>query len=69
MPLGISLIITTFHSSKSISDTGQDKYKWNTLGTKFIWESKNKKSFFNTLTGSIVEIDDISQKIDAGFIN
>ena len=45
-----------------------DKYKWKNIQNRYRWDDKNKKTFVNKLKDSREEIDDISQRIDAGLI-
>lgn len=48
-------------------DIIQDNYKWNNL-TKFKWDNKNKNIFCKSFFDHQNEIDEISQKIEAGLI-
>ena len=64
-----SKIITVFKSSIPISNQKLDKYNWNPLPDRFKWDAKNKKRFVDALKNSLDEIDDITQRIEAGLIN
>ena len=62
-----SKISTVFKSCAS-SNITIDNYKWKKLQTRFKWNKKSIKTFGNNLLASQNDIDEISQRIDAGLI-
>ena len=64
-----SKIITLFKNGVTVSNLSKDNYNWNALQHKFKWDNNKKKQFMEELQNSINEIEDISQRIDAGLIS
>ena len=64
-----SKIVTVFKSKIDAPKFGKDEYKWNPLNTRFKWNNKNKRKFFDKLENSNEITDDISQRIEAGLID
>ncbi len=59
--------ITTLLKRNTPLDIIKNNYKWNTL-TKFKWDKKNKNKFCKNFFENQNEIDEISQRIEAGLI-
>ena len=64
-----SKIITTFKSSIPIRNVSEDTYNWNNLKTKFKWNPKNKKAFVDGFKNNVNDLDEISQRLEAGLID
>ena len=65
-----SKIVTIFKESPSInSNNDNDKYNWKSRGVLYKWDRKSKSKFFNKLKSSVGEIEEITQRIDAGLIH
>ena len=64
-----SKISTIFKSNIKNIENIQDNYKWNPLRTKYKWDNQRKNIFSETLKSSLNEIEDITQRLDAGLIN
>ena len=63
-----SKITTVFKSCISLSSI-VDNYKWSKVRTRFTWSNKSTKKFVNNLLANENDIDEISQRIDAGLID
>ena len=64
-----SKITTIFKSSITKCNDNVDKYNWNQIGARFKWNPLNKKAFIDEFLKSVPELDDISQRIEAGLID
>ena len=64
-----SKITTIFKSRITIHNESQDKYNWNQIKTGFKWSSENKKAFADGFKNSLIELDEISQRLEAGLVN
>ena len=60
--------LTTIFKCNLPPETNVDKYKWKKLKSRFKWDSVNKDKFVNCLRASDKEIEEISQRLDAGLI-
>ena len=64
-----SKIITVFKCSVSVPDSSKDNYAWNPLLEKFKWDKNSREKFSKSLKNCSSEINDISQRIEAGLID
>ena len=64
-----SKIITVFKTSIPIPILKNDKYNWHPLKDSFKWDIKKKTKYVETLKSCVNEIEEISQRIEAGLIN
>ena len=64
-----SKIITVFKTSIPIPISKNDKYNWHPLKDSFKWDIKKKTKYVETLKSCVSEIEEISQRIEAGLIN
>ena len=64
-----SKISTILKGKVNTLNFDNDNYKWNTVGSKFKWCKDNIKKFTDKLKNQTKEIDEISQRIEAGLIN
>ena len=60
--------LTTLLNCGRSTIINEDKYKWNKLQTRFKWDKTNHKKFVKNLRERQTEIDEISQRIEAGLI-
>ena len=63
-----SKVVTIFKNGLPKPKIEADSYNWKPLKTKFKWDKEEKKKFENVLQNSTTEIDEISQRIEAGLI-
>ena len=63
-----SKITTIFKSGILVPKAIVDNYNWRPLKTKFKWNNENKRKFENTIKNCTNEIEEISQRIEAGLI-
>ena len=65
-----SKIITIFKESPSSRNNDKnDKYKWESRGRLYKWDEKCQSKFYNKLKNSARDIEEITQRIDAGLIH
>ena len=64
-----SKIVSVFKEEVLLPGQNSDTYKWNLLKKKFKWNEKAVANFKSALINNTSEIEEISQRIDAGLVN
>ena len=65
-----SKIVTIFKDNPSINSNNEsDHYNWKSRGVLYQWDKRSKSNFFNELKTNTKEIEEITQRIDAGLIH
>ena len=65
-----SKIVTVFKEGlPTKNENVNDDYNWKKRGTLYKWDKNRKNIFINALKGRTEEIEDISQRIDAGLVH
>ena len=63
-----SKIVTAFKSESEVTECAPDMYTWRVLKNNFRWDNTKASGFRNVFENFRNEIDDISQRIEAGLV-
>ena len=63
-----SKIVTYFKNNIVVKENPLDTYPWKKLNSKYKWDNEKRKIFSETFTNYTEDLNEISQRIDAGLI-